>query len=228
MVDPTLVSAAQAAERLNCSIHELEQKAVQGEVELAPFQDQRRYRIVTSRQGAKGNADASAATAEHEREPKKPAPGDVNVALLLEQNEDRKKLVHVMEKNHALEIKALEGETHRLSRQRLAAITVLGILIVGMTISGSMVHDGWSKARADATDMALMASHRDQQYRALDAQMADQERETNSLKAQLQASQLAQAQSQAKLSLQEAHIYQAKRMINQMMGVETPELSASR
>ena len=38
-------------------------------MELVPFRDQPRYRIVASRQDAKGSSDAPAATVEREKEP---------------------------------------------------------------------------------------------------------------------------------------------------------------
>ncbi len=245
MIKRNLLTDAETAKVLNCSIQDLSQHQQLGEIEEIPFPDHRMYRIIrkhraagtfenhppTQPDTAYPGPQSDQAEAFHPDRERAQAVGPrteelvaapesvagVNVSLLLEQNKDRARLIREMRKNHALQSNLLRDIISRLRQHRLALIIALEVLLGAAIIFGTLARDRVVTARYDAYDMARMAAYKDRSVQQMQSDVDTLTTQSQQGAKQLRDSQLHSARLKAQLAIRDVKIKEAREMISRLI-----------
>jgi hypothetical protein len=245
MIKRNLLTDAEVARVLNCTVQDLPQHQQRGEIEEIPFPDHRMYRIIRKRQAARDfegrssvetvsdypglksdqpemnrpdRDQADAATPLFDE----PVGGDVpldgvNVSLLLEQNKDRTRLIREIKKNHSRQMSALQSVILQLRQHRLALIIALEVFLGAAIIFGTLARDKAVEARSDAYDMQRMAAYKDQSVETMKADVDALNSQVQQREIQLRESKVNGARLEAQLAIRDMKIDEARKMISRLI-----------
>ncbi|MCH9022002.1 MAG: hypothetical protein IID32_04490 [Planctomycetes bacterium] len=197
MNDAGLLTQAEATKRLNCSVEELSGRTKKGQIEEVWLRDRTLYRLI---------------------DPEAKKPEEVNVALLLDQNKDRGRLIQEMEKRHVLEQKELSAEISRVRRGRLYCVIAVELFIGAMIIGTTVMRDQISEVRGREADMYYGALHQEEQYNDLKGQYDSLSVRIVEQAEALKTARLSRAQLEAELVIQDVKMAHARNKISQLAG----------
>ena len=237
MTQRDLLTDVQAARALNCPVQDLPAQAERGQVEEVTVHNNRFYRIVPPSRGAQENPSHPRITVEkpsrkQDREKFfQPSDGpvlsddvptgEINVALLLEQNKDRARLIDQMTHQHRLRVGLLEKDVERLSWHRLGLIIVLEIAVGAAIIVGTLTHDRLVRTRSAAADYRRMAVYHEQAHQTAQASYDELHTAAAAQQAQLRQANLANARLRAQIDLQEVKMTEARQTISRLLRENT-------
>ena len=236
MIHKDLLTGIEAAQALDCTPEDLPTQQAKGRIETVVLHNQNYYRLQPASVAAEpmtvpsDKRDDRCNTSSSTDSPVQPSDaiededfpiGEVNIALLLEQNKDRARLIDQLEQNHRLRMGMLGSILKHVRFQRLALLITLELAIGAAIIIGTLARDGLTRTQSQAWEMRQMALHNEQAYETLKAGYDQLQSRTEDHQNQLHQARKTISSLETQLQIEQVKFVEARKTISRLVRQNT-------